>query len=83
MVTLTVINKGARSPVEATVALPSLQIESVRARQMSAPALGACNTFDDPDTIAPRATETRVQGDSALVTLPPASVTALSIRLIS
>ena len=81
VVTLTVVNTGARSPVEATIALPSLKIESVTARQMNAPALSTCNTFDDPETIVPRNVNANVEGDSLLLAFPPASVTALSLKL--
>ena len=62
VVTLTVVNTGARSPVEATIALPSLTIESVTARQMSAPALSECNTFEDPETLKPQPLEAKGAG---------------------
>ena len=81
VVTLTVVNTGARSPVEATIALPSMTIESARAQQMSAPALSACNTFEDPETLAPQSVQAEASSDSLLLTFPPASVTAISIRL--
>ncbi len=80
-VTLTVVNTGARSPVEASVALPSMRIESASARQMSAPALSACNTFEDPQTLAPQNAGVETNGDSLIIALPPASVTAISIKL--
>ena len=83
VVTLTVVNTGARSPVEANIALPSMTIASASARQMSAPALSACNTFEDPEILAPQEVTAQMQGDSLLVTLPPASVTAISIQLAS
>ena len=83
VVTLTVVNTGARSPVEATISLPSMTVESASARQMSAPALSACNTFDDPETLQPHAVEARIEGDDLSMQFPPASVTALSIRLAS
>ena len=81
--TLTVVNSGARSPVEATIALPSVTIESASARQMSAPSLGACNTFDDPDTLQPQTVEIRAEGDCFTMEFPPASVSAISIKLAS
>ena len=83
VVTLTVVNSGARSPVEATIALPSVTIESARARQMSAPALSACNTFDDPDTLQPRTTEVKTEGDRLTMEFPAASISAISIKLAS
>ncbi len=81
VVTLTVVNTGARSPVEATIKLPSHAIESVEARQMSAPALSACNTFDEPETVAPHEVEVSASEGEFTFAFPPASVTALSIRL--
>ena len=82
-VTLTVVNTGARSPVEATIALPSMQIESASARQMSAPALSTRNTFEDPETVTPQTVSADAASDSLLMTFPPASITAISIRLAS
>ena len=81
VVTLTVVNSGARSPVEAEIVLPSLQIESASARQMSAPALSACNTFDDPETLLPQPIEIEASGEKFSCAFPPASITALEIRL--
>ncbi len=81
VVTLTIVNTGARSPVEATVALPSLTIERASARQMSAPALSACNTFEDPETLQPQTVKVEAQGESLSIALPPASITAISIKL--
>lgn len=83
VVTLTIVNTGARSPVEATVALPSMTIGSASARQMSASALSACNTFEDPETLSPQTVEVQVQDDNLIIALPPASVTAISIKLAS
>ena len=81
VVTLTIVNTGARSPVEASVALPSMTVTSANAQQMSAPALSACNTFDDPETLAPQSVAVEVNGETLTITLPPASVTAISIKL--
>ena len=83
VVTLTVVNTGARSPVEATIALPSVTIESASARQMSAPALSACNTFDDPNALQPQTVEVKAEGDSFTMEFPPASISVISIRLAS
>ena len=82
VVTLTVVNTGARSPVEATIKLPSHAVESVQAQQMSAPALSACNSFDDPETVAPQTVEVgAIENGEFTCAFPPASVTALSIKL--
>ena len=81
VVTLTIVNTGARSPVEATIKLPASPIESALAQQMSAPALSACNSFDEPETVAPHGVEISVSENELTCACPPASVTALSIRL--
>ena len=81
VVTLTVVNTGARSPVEAQIKLPSHSIENVEVQQMSAPALSACNTFDEPETLAPREVPMSASGDEFAFAFPPASVTALTIKL--
>ena len=48
---------------------------------MSAPALSACNTFDDPETLVPQNVNVETDGESLRIALPPASVTAISIQL--
>ena len=83
VVTLTVVNTGARSPVEAQIKLPSQTIESVEAHQMSAPALSACNSFDEPETLMPREVPLSAEGDEFSFAFPPASVTAITIKLAS
>ena len=83
VLTLTVVNTGARSPVEAQIKLPSQTVQSVAVQQMSAPALSACNTFDEPETLAPRDISIEASGEEFAFEFPPASITALTIRLAS
>lgn len=83
VLTVTIVNTGARSPVEAQIKLPSQTIAGVTAQQMSAPALSACNTFEEPDTLAPREITIQAGDEEFSCEFPPASVTVLTIKLES
>jgi alpha-L-arabinofuranosidase len=50
-----------------------------RGETLSAPKVDSINTFEKPNTVAPRPIAVRRSGGKASVTLPPASVTVLSL----
>ncbi len=50
-----------------------------RGETLAAPRVDSVNTFDKPNTVAPKPITTRSAGGKASVTLPPASVTVLSL----
>jgi alpha-N-arabinofuranosidase len=65
----------------ATVELGRLGAKSTHARgeTLAAPKVDSVNTFDKPKTVAPKPIATKISGAKASVTLPPASVTVLSL----
>jgi alpha-N-arabinofuranosidase len=65
----------------ATVELGVSGAKSAHARgeTLAAPSVDSVNTFDKPRTVAPRPIAARSAGGKASVTLPPASVTVLSL----
>jgi alpha-N-arabinofuranosidase len=65
----------------ATVELGVLGAKSIHAHgeTLAAPKVDTINTFDKPKTVAPRAVAARSTGAKASLTLPPASVTVLSL----
>lgn len=87
VVTLSVVNSGARSPVEASVELPGSNLEIVAAKELSGEGLAAQNTLEAPETLAPR--EIAPKFDPATSksnfahTFAPASVTVFLIKLAS
>lgn len=86
IVTLSVVNSGAKSPVEATISLPGQKIELVAAKELAGPSLGAQNTLDAPDTLAPREIEPTfdavTDASSFAHAFAPASVTVFLIKLV-
>lgn len=67
---------------EATIAVDVKGIEekTVEARTLAAPGIASVNTFDKPQTVAPRRLSAAIESDRASLTLEPASVTVVSIR---
>jgi len=65
----------------ATVELGVLGAKSAHARgeTLAAPTVDSVNTFDKPKTVVPKPIAVRSAGGKASVTLPPASVTVLSL----
>ena len=47
---------------------------------LTAAAVDSVNTFEAPRTVTPQAISARVQGGQLVVTLPPKSITVLSVR---
>ncbi len=87
VVTLSVVNSGARSPVEATVEMPGSNLEMVAAKELSGEGLAAQNTAEAPETLAPREIapkfEPATSKSSFVHTFAPASVTVFLIKLAS
>lgn len=87
VVTLSVVNSGARSPVEATVEMPGSNIEMVAAKELAGEGLAAQNTAEAPETLVPREIapkfEPATSQSSFVHTFAPASVTVFLIKLAS
>jgi alpha-L-arabinofuranosidase len=60
---------------------PELDATMVRQTVLAHETLNAHNTFDKPDEVEPKSSDTKLQGASFNCVLPPASVTRLDIRL--
>jgi alpha-L-arabinofuranosidase len=87
VVTLSVVNSGARSPVEATVSLPGCSIEMVAAKELAGDGLGGQNTLEEPEALSPREIEPKfdpITSKSEFAhAFAPASVTVFLIKLES
>ena len=79
--TLTVVNPSPDTAREAEVGIAGATARSCTIRTLTAPALDAHNTFEQPDVIAsPPAVPKALAGD-LVFTFPPASVTAIVFAL--
>ena len=79
VLTLSFVNPHATFPIEVRVGLPSRPRE-VNGSVITHDDLTAHNTFDEPDTVQPRALEPGVLSDD-VYTCAPASITVLRLRL--
>jgi alpha-L-arabinofuranosidase len=78
---LTVVNANAMQPEEAQILLKGASAASATARVITNSDIHAHNTFEHRDAVAPQSREVSIAGGQPAFTFPPASVTALSIRL--
>lgn len=79
---LTLVNPRLSAPLEVEIALgDGAEARDAVATVLTHPDCHAHNTFEAPDTLAPRSAPMEASGRQFVVTLAPQSVTALSIRL--
>ena len=81
MVTLTVINPHISAIRETEVVLRGAQYAGATATVLSNQQANAHNTFEQPDTVAPRSSTLRASGNTLRYNFPPASVTELQIQI--
>jgi len=85
--TLTVVNTGAKSPVEAEISLPGSRVLAVSGRELSSSELAARNSAETPNHVTPRELEAEFDPSENSSgwshVFPPASVTAFTVQLAS
>ena len=81
VITLTVVHPELTRPMDAQIALHGTRISHVAATALTAGDMHAHNTFDDPDAVKPSSLSVDVSGGLIAVSLPPASVVKLEIRI--
>ncbi len=79
--TLTLAHLHASEPAEVVIRLRGGSAVAVRQSVLTHAELNAHNTFENPDRVHPRTTELDLHGNELRLTLSPASVNALEIRL--
>jgi alpha-N-arabinofuranosidase len=79
--TLTLVHTHASEPAEVAVQLRNGSAESVRRTVLTHERLNAHNTFDRPEEVTPRSSDTDLRGATLRCVLPAASVTRFDIRL--
>jgi len=78
---LTVVNPHVDTAVEATIELYGGKAVEGKARIMTHEDIHAHNTFDAPDTVAPKDETFSADGSELHYTFQPASVTAISLKI--
>jgi alpha-L-arabinofuranosidase len=78
---LTVVNPDTKQPREAEILLRGASAASATGRVLTSPDIHACNTFVHRDAVMLHASEVTVRRGAITHTFPPASVSALAIRL--
>ena len=63
------------------VTLPGVSAAAAKGQVLSAPAVDSVNSFTAPDTVLPKHVSTQVGDGKLAITLPPASVTDLTLNL--
>jgi alpha-N-arabinofuranosidase len=81
VITLTVVHPELTRPMDAQIALHGTRISHVAATALTAGDMHAHNTFDDPNAVKPTSLSVDVSGGLIAVSLPPASVVKLEIRI--
>ncbi|MGI6381569.1 MAG: alpha-L-arabinofuranosidase C-terminal domain-containing protein [Anaerolineae bacterium] len=79
--TVSLVNTHAAEPVEVSLALYGADGTIATRTTLASDDIHAHNTFDEPTRVAPRVEHPGLAADGATVTLPPASVTTLTIAL--
>jgi alpha-N-arabinofuranosidase len=79
--TLTLVHTHASEPAEVAVRFRGGSAESVRRTVLTHERLNAHNTFDRPEEVTPKSSDTDLRGATLRCVLPPASVSRFDIRL--
>jgi alpha-L-arabinofuranosidase len=77
---LSLTNLDPTRPVDIAASLVGLNASSASGETLTAPAIDSVNTFEAPNTVAPRPASAQVQGGRLTATLAPKSVTVLALR---
>jgi alpha-L-arabinofuranosidase len=78
---ITLVNPRHDTGVAVECGISGGNVLGARARVIAHNDLNACNTFEQPDTIVPRALEVAVGGGKVTVELPPMSVATITAQL--
>ena len=78
-VVISLTNIDPHKPATFDIAVPGTTDAAAHGEVLSAPAMDSVNSFAAPDTVAPRPISAQVKGGRLTVTLPPASVTVLTL----
>jgi alpha-N-arabinofuranosidase len=77
---LAVTNLDPTRPADVVVRMTGLSAKSATGETLTAPAVDSVNTFAAPKTVEPRPISGQVQGNGVMITVPPKSVTVVSVK---
>ncbi len=77
---LSLTNVDPTRPAEVTTTLAGITPRSASAETLTAPAVDSVNSFEAPDTVAPKPFPVTLTGQRLSVTLAPKSITVVAIR---
>jgi alpha-N-arabinofuranosidase len=77
---LSFTNVDPTTPAEITTTLTGITPRSASGETLTASAVDSVNTFDAPNTVAPKPVQVRLEGNRLSLTLAPKSVTVIGVR---
>ena len=79
--TVSLVRPDAHQPLTVDIRPSGATVRSGTMKTLTGTALNAHNTFDQPDAVAPKAGEVRISEGTAVVQLPAASVSVVTLEL--
>ncbi|HEV2765908.1 MAG TPA: alpha-L-arabinofuranosidase C-terminal domain-containing protein, partial [Pyrinomonadaceae bacterium] len=76
---LALTNVDPNRPAEVEVSLAGINAKSATGETLTAPKVDSVNTFEAPNTVAPKPVSAKVQGGKLTLRLEPKSVTVISV----
>jgi alpha-L-arabinofuranosidase len=77
---IAITNIDAKSPATFSVSLVGVKATKASGQTLTAPKVDSINTFDAPNTVAPKPISAKVAGGKLTITVAPASVTVLGLE---
>jgi alpha-N-arabinofuranosidase len=77
---LSLTNLDPTRPIDVSTRLAGIDATSATGETLTAPAVDSVNTFEAPNTVAPKPISATVKGGQLTLTLEPRSVTVISVR---
>jgi alpha-N-arabinofuranosidase len=77
---LSLVNLDPERPADVRVAVPGVRARAATGTVLTAPRVNAINTFEAPNTVAPRAIAGRAAGGAVTLQLPAKSVVMVAIE---
>ena len=77
---LALTNVDPHQPAEIATTLAGFTPRTAAGETLTGAAIDSVNTFEAPDTVAPKPAEVKLEGQRLSVTLPPKSVTVIGVR---
>ncbi len=76
---LAITNLDPNQPVEIDASVSGINAKSASGETLTAPKVDSVNTFDAPNTVVPKPISAKEQGGKLVLTVPPKSVTVVSV----